>query len=45
MGWLNPLQGAVVGLDPASLAYFIEENPDYLKIIRPFFASVDRGDF
>ncbi|RZN40597.1 MAG: type II toxin-antitoxin system VapC family toxin [Methanosarcinales archaeon] len=45
MGWLEPLQGVVVGLDTAPLIYFIEENLDYLNIVRPFFAAVDRGDF
>ena len=45
MGWLEPLQGEIVGLDTAPLIYFIEENPDYLNIIRPFFVAVDRGDF
>ena len=34
-----------MGLDTAPLIYFIEENPNYLNIIRPFFAAVDRGDF
>ena len=32
MGWLEPLQGVVVGLDTAPPAYFIEENPNYQNI-------------
>jgi hypothetical protein len=39
------LQREIVGLDTAPLIYFIEENPDYLNTVRPFFVSVDRGDF
>jgi len=35
----------VVGLDTAPPIYFIDENRDYLNIIRPFFAAVDRSDF
>ncbi len=45
MGWLEPLQGEVVGLDTAPLIYFIESNPEYLNTILPFFVAVDRGDF
>jgi predicted nucleic acid-binding protein len=39
------LQREIVGLDTAPLIYFIEENPEYLNAIRPFFIAVDRGDF
>jgi predicted nucleic acid-binding protein len=45
MEWLKPLKGKVVGLDTAPLIYFIEQNPDYLKIVREFFSSIDRGEF
>lgn len=45
MEWLKPLRGAVVGLDTAPLIYFIEENPLYLPLVRPFFEAVDRGEF
>ncbi len=45
MEWLKPLRGTVVGLDTAPLIYFIEENPTYLPVVRPFFEAVDRGDF
>jgi len=27
------------------LIYFIEENPTYLEIVRPFFEAMDRGEF
>jgi hypothetical protein len=37
MEWLKRLKGKVVGLDTAPLIYFIEQNPDYLKIVREFF--------
>ena len=45
MEWIAPLQGTVVGLDTTPLIYFIEENPTYLEIVRPFFEAMDRGDF
>jgi len=45
MRWLEPLQRGIVGLDATPLIYFIEENPDYLNTVRPFFLVVDRGDF
>lgn len=45
MEWLKALSGTVVGLDTAPLIYLIEENAAYLSIVRPFFESVDRGEF
>ena len=45
MEWLNSLRGTIVGLDTAPLIYFIEENPVYLPLVRPFFEAVDRGEF
>ena len=45
MEWIEGLKGKVVGLDTAPLIYFIEENPAYLEIVRPFFEAVDHGDF
>jgi len=35
----------VVGLDTAPVIYFIEENPIYLPIVRPFFQALDQGEF
>jgi len=43
MEWLETLRDTVVALDTAPLIYFIEENPAYLPIVRPFFEAVDRG--
>jgi predicted nucleic acid-binding protein len=43
--WIAQLRGKVVGLDTAPLIYFIEENPLYLDIVRPFFDSLDLGLF
>jgi predicted nucleic acid-binding protein len=31
-------------LDTAPLIYFIEESPEYLHIVRPFFQDLDAGD-
>lgn len=45
MEWIASLQGKVVGLDTAPLVYFIEENPTYLKTVRPFFEAMDRQEF
>ena len=45
MEWIKALRGTVVGLDTAPLIYFIEENPSYLPVVRPFFEAVDRGEF
>jgi predicted nucleic acid-binding protein len=44
MEWVDALSGQVVGLDTAPLIYFIEENPTYLDIVRPFFEMMDRGE-
>ena len=45
MEWVTGLRGAVVGLDTAPLIYYIEENPDYLSVVQPFFEAMDRGEF
>ncbi|MDZ7261412.1 MAG: hypothetical protein ONB05_04830 [candidate division KSB1 bacterium] len=39
MEWIESLQGQIVGLDTTPLLYFIEENPIYLKMVRPFFEA------
>src|SRR5438445_12608237 len=44
MGWIDSLQGSVVGLDTTPLIYFIEEHPIYSKIVDPFFEAVERGE-
>lgn len=45
MEWIERLRGAVVGLDTAPLIYFIEEHPDYLPLVQPFFEAADQGSF
>lgn len=45
MEWVDALQGSLVGLDTTPLIYFIEENPRYIDLVRPFFEAVDRGEF
>ena len=45
MEWIEELHGRVVGLDTSPLIYFIEENPDYLGIVRPFFEKLSQGEF
>lgn len=44
MEWLEALRGTVVGLDTAPLIYFIEQSPEYLHIVRPFFRALDAGE-
>ena len=45
MGWLDDLSGKLVALDTAPLIYLIEAHPEYLPIVRPFFASLNAGEF
>ena len=45
MEWISQLQGQVVGLDTAPLIYFMEQNPNYIEMMRLFFRSFNRGDF
>jgi len=44
VGWVESLYGMTVGLDTAPLIYFIEEEPRYLDLVRPFFEAISRGD-
>ena len=39
------MHGKIVGLDTAPLIYFIEQNHEYLKLVREFFRAMERGDF
>jgi len=45
MKWIEALQGQLVGLDTTPLIYFTEGNPDYHKIVKPFFDAFDLGEF
>jgi len=45
MGWIDSLQGSVVGFDTMSLIYFIEDHPTYSKVVDPFFEAIERGEF
>ena len=40
MGWVNELEGAVVGLDTAPLINYIEDRPTYAKMLAPFFEAL-----
>ncbi|NPV08078.1 MAG: PIN domain-containing protein [Anaerolineae bacterium] len=44
MDWLEPLRGDVVGLDTSVFIYFIQRHPDYMGVVRPFFAALDRHE-
>lgn len=45
MGWVDALDGQVIGLDTAPLIYYIEENEAYLPVIEPFFDALETGIF
>ena len=41
MGWIEELHGEVVYVDTAPFIGFIERNPAYVDMLRPFFTSVE----
>lgn len=45
MGWLDSLRGNVVGFDTVPLIYYIEENPNYSKVVDPFFEAIAHSEF
>jgi predicted nucleic acid-binding protein len=45
MGWLDLLQGSVVGFDTMPLIYYIEENSNYSNVVDPFFEAIERSEF
>lgn len=45
MEWIERLHGKTIGLDTAPLIYFIEDNPVWIDIVRPFFEAMERDDF
>ncbi len=40
MGLINIIKGYKVCIDTAPFIYFIEENPHYLKTLRPLFGEI-----
>lgn len=42
MGWVDDLQGSLVGLDTSPLIYFIEEHPTYLDALDGLFQALDQ---
>jgi hypothetical protein len=44
MGWVDSLSGKVVGLDTAPVIYYLERNPLYIEMLRPFYQAIDRSD-
>jgi predicted nucleic acid-binding protein len=44
MEWLENVRGQIVGLDSAPLMYYLESHPDYIEMMRPFFAMVDKRE-
>ena len=45
MDWLTALGGSTVAIDTSPFIYFIETNPTFIRLVAPFFAGLDRGDF
>jgi predicted nucleic acid-binding protein len=45
MEWVASLRGKTVGLDTAPIIYFIEGNPLYVEMMRPFFLAVQKDEF
>jgi predicted nucleic acid-binding protein len=43
VGLIEDLGAGPVGLDTAVFIYFIEENPDFLRLVEPVFAAIDGG--
>jgi predicted nucleic acid-binding protein len=45
MEWVSKLHGQTVGLDSAPVIFYIEQHQDYIDLVRPFFASLAKGQF
>jgi predicted nucleic acid-binding protein len=43
MGLLNDIGRGPVGVDTVIFIYFIEEHPQFLRVIEPLFRKVDEG--
>ncbi len=43
MGLIEELGAGPVGLDTVVFIYFVEEHPDYLRIVEPLFQAIDQG--
>jgi predicted nucleic acid-binding protein len=44
VGLLADLGDGPVGLDSSIFIYFVEENAEFLPLVRPIFTAIDRGD-
>ena len=44
MGLVDELRGLRICIDTAPFIYFIEKNPKYLSMLRPFFAEINAGE-
>ena len=43
MGLIEELKPGPVALDTAIFIYFVEEEPRYLRLVKPIFEAIDRG--
>lgn len=44
MDWVEGLRGRVVALDTAPLIYYLEQHPNYIALVDPFFDALDHGE-
>ena len=44
MGLVDELRGLRICIDTAPFIYFIEKNPKYIGLLRPFFAEINVGE-
>ncbi len=44
MGWVEDLYGKIVGLDTTPFISFIEKQPAYVDILRPFFQAIQQNE-
>jgi len=45
MGLIDDLDSGPAALDTAIFIYFIEEDPQFLQILKPLFTAMDQGSF
>jgi predicted nucleic acid-binding protein len=44
MGWVEEIQGEVIGLDTALFIYYIEQHPSYIYMLRLLFRAIEHGE-
>jgi predicted nucleic acid-binding protein len=44
LAWVGALKGQLVGVDSSPFIYYVEDHPNYIEVVRPFFEAVGRGE-